>query len=167
MKSTKNIQIINKITFYQDVIQNTLLHINKTDNGSNIEMTDAINSLFKVNDKLKQLYKNKGEIETVNCLQEINNDLSIVIKKYGTHYFEDLLMICFGTRVISDPKYELLKTYFHPTSYIIKSEKIDTVVCSDMNTKHFHLKLSGIKVLNQNMIITGLLDNVMIEFLNN
>ena len=32
MKSTKNIQIINKITFYQDVIQNTLLHINKTDN---------------------------------------------------------------------------------------------------------------------------------------
>ena len=167
MKSTKNIQIINKITFYQDVIQNTLLHINKTDNGSNIEMTDAINSLFKVNDKLKQLYKNKGEIETVNCLQEINNDLSIVIKKYGTHYFEDLLMICFGTRVISDPKYELLKTYFHPTSYIIKSEKIDTVVCSDMNTKHFHLKLSGIKVLNQNMIITGILDNVMIEFLNN
>ena len=167
MKSTKNIQIINKITFYQDVIQNTLLHINKTDNGSNIEMTDAINSLFKVNDKLKQLYKTKGEIETVNCLQEINNDLSIVIKKYGTHFFEDLLMICFGTRVISDPKYELLKTYFHPTSYIIKSEKIDTVVCSDMNTKHFHLKLSGIKVLNQNMIITGILDNVMIEFLNN
>ena len=167
MKSTKNIQIINKITFYQDVIQNTLLHINKTDSGSNIEMTDAINSLFKVNDKLKQLYKNKGEIETVNSLQEINNELSIVIKKYGTHFFEDLLMICFGTRVISDPKYELLKTYFHPTSYIIKSEKIDTVVCSDINTKHFHLKLSGIKVLNQNMIITGILDNVMIEFLNN
>ena len=105
MRNTKNIQIINKITFYQDVIQNTLLHINKTGSGSNIEMTDAINSLFKVNDKLKQLEK-KSEIETVNSLQEINNDLSIVIKKYGTHYFEDLLMICFGTRVISDPKYE-------------------------------------------------------------
>jgi ATP-dependent Lon protease len=166
MRNTKNIQIINKITFYQDVIQNTLLHINKTGSGSNIEMTDAINSLFKVNDKLKQLEK-KSEIETVNSLQEINNDLSIVIKKYGTHYFEDLLMICFGTRVISDPKYELLKTFFHPTSYIIKSEKIDTIVCSDINTKHYHLKLSGIKVSNQNMIITGILDNVMIDFLNN
>jgi len=166
MKNTKNIQIINKITFYQDVIQNTLLHINKTGSGSNIEMTDAINSLFKVNDKLKQLER-KSEIETVNSLQEINNDLSIVIKKYGTHYFEDLLMICFGTRVISDPKYELLKTFFHPTSYIIKSEKIDTIVCSDINTKYYHLKLSGIKVSNQNMIITGILDNVMIDFLNN
>jgi ATP-dependent Lon protease len=167
MKNTTNIQIIHKLTFYQDVIQNTLLHINKTGTGSNIEMTDAINSLFKVNDKLKQFEKNKCDIETVNSLQEINNDLSIVIKKYGTHFFEDLLMICFGTKVISDPKYELLKTFFHPTSYIIKSEKINNIVCSDINTKQFHHKLSGIKVSNQNMIITGILDNVMIDFLNN
>jgi ATP-dependent Lon protease len=167
MKITKNIQIINKINFYQNVIQNTLLHINKTGSIFNIEITEAINSLFKVNDKLKQLEKNKDDLETVNSLQEINNDLSIVIKKYGTHLFEDLLMICFGTTIIFDPKYELLKTYFHPTSYIIKPEKIDTIVCSDINTKQFHLKLSGIKVSTQNMIITGILDNVMIEFLNN
>jgi ATP-dependent Lon protease len=167
MRSTKNIQIINKMSFYQNVIQNTLLHINKTGTGSNLELTDAINSLFKVNDKLKQLSKNKCEPEIVNSLQEINNDLSIVIKKYGTHSLEDLLMICFGTRVIYHPKYELLKTFFHPTSYIIKSETVDTIVCTDVNTKHFNLKLTGIKVANQNMVITGIVDNVMIDFLNN
>ena len=169
MRSTKNIQIINKMTFYQNVIQNTLLHINKTGTGSNNELSDAINSLFKVNDKLKQLEKNKGESEIVSVasLQEINNDLSSVIKKYGTHSLEDLLMICFGTKVIHHPKYELLKTFFHPTSYAIKSETVDTIVCSDVNTKHFHLKLTGIKVANQNMVITGVVDNVMIDFLNN
>jgi hypothetical protein len=99
MRSTKNIQIINKMSFYQNVIQNTLLHINKTGTGSNGELTDAINSLFKVNDKLKQLAKNKGEPEIVNSLQEINNDLSVVIKKYGTHSLEDLLMICSSSKI--------------------------------------------------------------------
>ena len=157
------------MSFYQNVIQNTLLHINKTCTGSNNELTvtDAINSLFKVNDKLKQLSKNKSDVEIVSSLQEINNDLSAVIKKYGTHSLEDLLMICFGTRVIHDPKYELLKTFFHPTSYIIKSETVDTIVCTDVNTKQFHLKLTGIKVSNKNMVITGIVDNVMIDFLNN
>ena len=155
--------IKNKIIFYQNVIQKTLLHINKT--GS--EIIEAINSLFKVNEKLQELSKKKDEIEMINSLQEINNDLSIVIKKYGTHSLEDLLMICFGTKVIQDPKYELLKLYFHPTSYTIKSEIIDTIVCSDINTKQFELKISGIKVANQNMIITGIVDNVMIDFLTN
>ena len=175
MRSPKNIQIINKITFYQHVIEMTLLHIHKTGTGTNAEMNDAIQSLFKVNDKLKQLSSPspspspQTEVEMVNSLQEINNDLSIVIKKYGTHSFEDLLMICFGTRGILDPKYELLKTYFHPTSYAMKSETVYGIVCTDVNSnsKHFHLKLSGIKVANQNMVISGIVDNVMIEFLNN
>ena len=180
MRSPKNIQIINKMSFYQHVIETTLLHIHKTGTGTNAEMNDAIQSLFKVNDKLKQLPssssssslsqpKNVCEVEMVNSLQEINNDLSIIIKKYGTNSLEDLLMICFGTRIILDPKYELLKTYFHPTSYVMKPEMVDGIVCSDVNSnsKHFHLKLSGIKVANQNMIISGIVDNVIIEFLNN
>ena len=47
--------IKNKIIFYQNVIQKTLLHINKT--GS--EIIEAINSLFKVNEKLQELSKKK------------------------------------------------------------------------------------------------------------
>ena len=163
MAIIKNIQITNKMTFYQNVIQNTLLHIHKTGN----EIIEATHSLFKVNEKIQRLANNKSDTEIVNSLQEINNELSVIIKKYGTHSLEDLFIICFGTKVIHDAKYELLKLYFHPTSYTIKSESKDTIVCSDINTKEFHLKLSGIKVTNQNMIITGIVDNVMIDFLNN
>ena len=65
----------------------------------------------------------------INNLQIINNDLSSLLKNYGTESLEDLLLICFGnnnkitTNENEYHKFELLKKYFHPTSYKLLGSK--------------------------------------------
>jgi ATP-dependent Lon protease len=106
-------------------------------------------------------------------LQSINNDLSSILKSYGTENLEDMLLICFGnTSVVKNDteisKFELLKKYFHPTGYklINKTDKSNSTSnkkinfvdeniesnknldCVDisLNVKQFHLKVYGLKI---------------------
>ena len=109
---------------------------------------------------------------------------------------EDLLSICFGSnnKIITEEKeyekFELLKKYFHPTSYKVinkkeefKQKKKDdfsddlnnNLMCCDISNdfKQFHLKVYGIKVyihnihLKKSLIIYGIVDDVIINYLNN
>ena len=73
----------------------------------------------------------------ISNLQTINNELVNAIKIYGTDSLEDLLTICFGniSSIMKEEedisKFELLKKYFHPTSYKIivkKSFNIDVFI---------------------------------------
>ena len=59
--------------------------------------------------------------DIINRLQQINNDLSVNFRLYGTKYIEDVLNICFGTEYIKDniteenkSLYEVIKKYVHP-----------------------------------------------------
>jgi hypothetical protein len=70
---------------------------------------------------MKDINENDGTMSTdavVNKLQILNNDLSGLLKNYGTDSFDDLLSICFGNNssiVVNEEdnvKYELLKKYF-------------------------------------------------------
>ena len=116
-----------------------------------------------------------------------------MLKIYGTESFEDLLLICFGNnnKITNDEnelyKFELLKKYFHPTSYKVISKKDDgkkkddiddkteNLSCFDVVSvyKQFHMKVYGIKVyvysipLKKSLLIYGILDDVIIHFLNN
>jgi endopeptidase La len=90
-------------------------------------------------------------------------------------------------------KFELLKKYFHPTSYKLlgikksenekqtkpddsplneKSKNLDSADIS-IKIKPFHLKVYGIQIIIHNpqhkksLIITGTVDDIMIDFLNN
>ena len=123
----------------------------------------------------------------INNLQIINNELSSLLKNYGTENFEDLLLICFGNnnKITTDEneyyKFELLKKYFHPMSYkvITKKEDVDehtsNLSCFDVVSiyKQFHMKVYGIKIyvhsipLKKSLLVYGILDDVVIEFLNN
>jgi hypothetical protein len=131
----------------------------------------------------------------------VNNELSSLFKVFGTNSFEDLLWICFGnnsvnTYAISDMdkhKFELLKKYFHPTSYRIlgtkkgendkqikfddspfneKSKNLDSVDVG-IKIKSFYLRVYGIQIIihdpqhKKSLIITGTIDDIMIDFLNN
>ena len=159
-----------------------------------IELSKKIKGISDVNTK-----SNTDNI--INTLQNVNNELSSLFKIFGTNSFEDLLWICFGnnsvnTYAISDMdkhKFELLKKYFHPTSYKIlgmkknendkdakfedtsltdKSKNLDSV---DINIKikSFYLKVYGIQFIIHNpqhkksIIITGIVDDIMIDFLSN
>lgn len=134
------ILIERKITFFQDTIQRTILHIqkNKVLNVINVsEMNNCVNMLFELSKSLSEIGPIENEIATntdiiINKLQHINNELSTLFKTVGTELFEDFLWICFGnnsvnTYAISDMdknKFELLRKNFHPTSYkIITSGK--------------------------------------------
>jgi len=195
-----------KISFFQDTIQRTILHIqtNKILNIISVsEMNNYINILFELSKTMKDITNKQITTNTdtiINTLQHINNELSSLFKMVGTELFEDFLWICFGnnsvnTYAISDMernKFELLRKYFHPTSYRLltpgknndKTQSQDDNVLSEtsknldsadviIKSKSFHLKVYGIQVIVHNsqhkksMIITGIVDDVIIDILNN
>jgi len=122
-----------KITFFLDTIQRTILHVqkNKLLNVIGVsEMNNCINTLVALSKTIKEITVEQITTNTdniINVLQHINNEMSTLFKVVGTDLFEDFLWICFGnnsvnTYAISDMdrhKFELLRKYFHPTSYRI------------------------------------------------
>jgi ATP-dependent Lon protease len=191
-----------KLVFFQDIIQKTILHVQKNKRLEIIgvsEVNSCINVLFELSKKIKEIDLLNEHIDTdnvINILQNINNELSILFKLVGTELFEDLLWICFGNNsstayAISEmdiQKFELLKKYFHPTSYKLLplkksdldddyqlNEKSKNLVGIDMSikTKSFYLKVFGIQIVVHNpqnkksIIINGIVDDIMLQFLNN
>jgi len=235
-----------KLDFFQDVIQKTILHVQKNkmlDILGTTDVNNCLSSLHLLSDKIIKLTESMNENTAdlvIHNLQIIINELSGLLKIYGTESLEDLLLICFGNNNISINteeellKYNLLKKYFHPTSYKIanvkSNEKEDDIVeekvdkdqkgekgeKKDKNTikqvinkiekdkekekeknknisndlladkiqnmdssdislhsKQFHLKVYGIKLniygnnLKTHLIIYGIVDDIIISFLNN
>jgi ATP-dependent Lon protease len=208
-KTTPEIVVLieKKLLFFQDVIQKTILHVQKNkilDIIGVSEVNSCINTLFELSKKIKDITDVSIKSNTdniINILQIVNNELSSLFKLFGTDLFEDLLWICFGNNsvnsyAISDMdknKFELLKKYFHPTGYKLlgtkksendkqsksdesqlneKSKNLDSADIS-IKVKSFHLKVYGIQVIIHNpqhkksLIITGTVDDIMIDFLNN
>ena len=196
-----------KIDFFKDVIQKTILHVQKNKSLDILGVSDVtacIDRLTEINQKIKELTEiNNIKTNTdtlINNLQTINNELSSLFKTFGTENLEDLLLICFGnnnkiTHSESDiSKFELIKKYFHPTSYKIINKKDETnktnkkksndenidektnnLECFDIlsNVKQFHMKVYGIKIyiynnfLKKGLVIYGIVDDVIISFLRN
>jgi ATP-dependent Lon protease len=187
-----------KIEFFKDVIQKTIIHDQKNKILDILGISDVSTCI----EKLGELSKKISEIQNaqitatdsiINSLQLINNELSSLLKNYGTESLEDLLLICFGnnnkitTNDTENYKFDLLKKYFHPTSYKVITKKEDAkkkddmddktgnLSCSDVVSvyKQFHMKVYGIKVhiystpLKKNLLIYGIVDDVVIDFLNN
>ena len=204
-KTTPEIVVLieKKLLFFQDVIQKTILHVQKNKILDIISVSDlngCINALYELSNQIKEIGDVTAKTNTenvINVLQVVNNELSSLFKLFGTDSFEDLLWICLGnnsvnTYAISDMdkhKFELLKKYFHPTSYKLlgkkdgdkntvdetlneKSKNLDSADIS-IKIKPFHLKVFGIQIIVHNpqhkksLIITGIVDDIMIQFLNN
>ena len=206
--------ISKKIIFFEDVIQKTILHVQKNKMLDIIgisEVNSCINLLFELNQKIKDINMNEltnKSIEKVsdkvtdniiNILQNVNNELSCLFRVFGTDLFEDLLWICFGNNSVNyytstdldRNKFELLKKYFHPTSYKIlnitkaldkvtsddnilsdKSNNLDSIDVS-IKIKSFHLKIYGLQLVVHNiqqkksLIISGIVDNIIVDLLDN
>jgi ATP-dependent Lon protease len=135
--------------------------------------------------------------DKINLLQTINNDISLILRENGTKSLEDLIKICWGINNMAFQKnkdlqiYNLLKDYFHPVNYKIKfvsdiknedtttttTTNIIEIQCNDIdiniypNSKSFYMKVFGLQFEITNnqkkIIITGFLDNVLMELLNN
>jgi hypothetical protein len=187
-----------KIDFFKDIIQKTIIHVQKNKVLDILGISDVSTCIEKLGELSKKIeeIQNASTIPTdniINSLQLINNDLSSLLKNYGTESLEDLLLICFGnnnkitTNDIEYHKFDLLKKYFHPTSYKVIPKKEDSKKKDDVDDKtenlscfdvvsvykQFHMKVYGMKVfvycntLKKNIIIYGIVDDIIIEFLNN
>ena len=182
-----------KINFFRDVIQKTIIHVQKNkvfDILGISEVSTCIEKLGELSTKIEDILNSKinNSDSIINSLQSINNELSGLLKNYGTDSLEDLLLICFGNNYkitntdIECNKFELLKKYFHPTSYKVLVKKDDTednktinLDCSDVVSiyKQFHMKVYGMKVcinsvsIKKSLLIYGVVDDIIVDFLNN
>ena len=179
-----------KLDFFKDIIEKTIFHINKNKLLGIVSVIDVnicTNKLYEVNLQIKRLL-NDIDIDLnsicdidqkISDLQNINNELSSMIKNYGTYSLIDLLTICFGNDINSnndDSKFDLLKKYFHPISYKIlhNLDSKNNLDCFDINNsyKQFYVKVHGIKlhIYNSNykkgLLVYGVLDDIILEFLS-
>ena len=176
-----------KIDFFKDLIQKTIIHVQKNKILDILGINDVSTCIEKLGELSKKLedvshIKITATDNIINSLQTINNELSTLLKNYGTENLEDLLLICFGNnnKITTDEneyyKFELLKKYFHPTSYKViskkdeskKKEDIDdktvNLSCFDISNlyKQFHMKVYGLKVyihsvpLKKSLLIYGI-----------
>ena len=187
-----------KIGFFKDVIQKTIIHVQKNKFLDILGIGDVgtcIDRLGDLNRKIHDVANNKNNTDNlINSLQVINNELSGLLKNYGTDSLEDLLLICFGNnnKLTADDgeqeKLDLLKKYFHPSSYKVINRPDDTkqkkndeftdemrnLTCLDTGSsyKQFNMKVFGIKLLIRNvalkksLLIYGIVDDVVIDFLD-
>lgn len=174
-----------KILFFNNVIQSTILNA-KNNKINNIicenEYDTCLNLLNELNKKILNTFKlNSSKEELINQLQNINNELSSIIKVYGTETFENLLIVCFGSQKYIEIdnnllKYEILKKYFHPTGYKVLTLNVETpnFECNDilLTTNQFHIKVYGMKVyihnksINKSIVVYGIMDDVIVHLLN-
>jgi ATP-dependent Lon protease len=191
-----------KLDFFKDILQKTILHVKKVKNLDVLgesDVTTCIDRLTELSKKINEITEQniKNTEILINSLQIINNEFSSLFKSYGTQDLEDLLIICFGNNIkistneLEQMKFELLKKYFHPTSYKtinrkdeknkkkinddLIDEKTPNLTCFDISTnfKQFHMKVYGIKIYihnfltNKSIIIYGIIDDIILDFFNN
>ncbi len=188
-KNTKDVNVLvdKKLEFFKDIIQKTILHVQKNKTHDILGVSDISTCIDRLNELNKKIVEITSEStdNQINGLQFVNNELSGLFKNYGTQNLDDLLIICFGNnyKITTDEeeaqKFELLKKFFHPTSYkvIVKKddEKTKNLDCSDITTsyKQLHMKIYGIKLyinnqtLKKSLLICGIVDDIIVDFLNN
>jgi hypothetical protein len=190
-----NLQIQKKLSFFKDVIQKTVMRLSKNKKVEILDSSELNASMSMIHGISKLINEFENSVETkmkekdylIEKLQQMNDELSFIFKKYGPESIDDLLTICFGTTstfLNTEEEicvYDILKKYFHPTQYNVISIKKENdnddvnMQCSDISihVKTFHIKVHGIKVfiynkeLNKHLLVYGILDDVIVSMLNN
>ena len=179
----------NKIGFFQDLVQNTLMQVerNKLLNIIGISnINSCVDSLKVLSNKIghiNQMLLKHNKDAILSELQTLNNEFALLVKTHGTLHLDDLLKVCFGENKITISsthdvaKLHLLKKYFHPLGYnVLNNNTADMQPLScydiDLNTEEFHAKIHGIQirvysnVLNKTLVIHGIIDNILVDILN-
>ena len=182
--NTLTLKVCKKINLYKDIIQKSFLYYKKNNTLDILTMNDITKCLESLNNlSLKVLNINTSLItsDIVNELQTINDEISLLMKSYGTEKLEDLLTICFSSvftieKLVNDKKYNILKQYFHPINYIIINDKkqLDSfcnkpLICEEIiKQTNFFVKVYGIKIYiqikkDEYILINGLVDDIIID----
>jgi ATP-dependent Lon protease len=133
---------LTKLEYYNNAISNVIIDLEYKIKCKYLSHSDSIQCIKDCRDvysKIDECYsflnsdilKNMNDIlvqtylqDHIEKLQEINDMLNKIIKSYGCHSLEQLIVICFGNDYYSNlskeenyKKHLLLTSYFHPTSF--------------------------------------------------
>lgn len=182
--NTLTLKVCKKINLYKDIIQKSFLYYKKNNTLDILTMNDITKCLDILNNLTVKVLNIDTSLITqdiVNELQYINDEISLLMKSYGTEKFEDLLNICFNSmftveKIVNDKKYNIIKEYFHPINYSIVNDKKQIelfnnkpLICEEIvKQTNFFVKVYGIKVYIQikkeeYLLINGLVDDVIID----
>ena len=130
MKNDKEIKNIleKKIERFHEIIKKTLKFMDKQKNMDIIKSSE----LLKAYEQLELIDERNQTMEvTLELVQSINNDLSHLLRIYGTESLDDFIYICFNSNYLNthlnnsnEEIYDILKDFFHPIRYkvIIKNK---------------------------------------------
>lgn len=149
IKSTTTILLEKKSLKLQEIIRKSILSAFKYKKLEIITPNDANQCVYSLETLYVRLYNLTNLLKNsdydkesfITKLQEINNELSILFKTFGTENLEDLITVCLGSEFInkniSNPelkdKYELIKNYCHPINYKVLSWKSDPIPANASN----------------------------------
>jgi ATP-dependent Lon protease len=151
-KSTSRTNCIIKTQYYQNIIQDTILYVQKyklldiMDAGELNICTQNLEKLYENTNNILSLLSNKKKLidfgDIINRLQEINDDLSANFRLYGTKSVDSILHVCFGNEYINNyigklnkSHYEVIKKYAHPINYKVLDWKEPTNKSSKLSQK--------------------------------
>lgn len=174
-----------KNAFFKDLIQKTLQNIQyykilKILNAHEVNLAlKQLEASYILCEKIDQIMRNKYDRkDIVEQLQTINDNLSFILKNYGTKNIEDILYIVFGKGYLNslqrNNKYDIISRFLQPISYkvldwkhdkhekkplkknrivedFIIVESAETLDCFDLarSSQNFITKVYGIKVVFQ------------------
>ena len=121
-----------KINYFQDIIQKTVLSCYQYKMYDILNQNDLMTCLEQLQILFKDLRDIYNEINSkthnnldmfISKLQDINNDLSNIIKNYGTQDIRDLISICFGSKFkpalskSQQEKFNIILKYVKPINF--------------------------------------------------
>lgn len=140
-----HIKLENKIIILQEIIKKTLLSSQRYKcmnimgaNELNV-CAQSLQSNFSILQNILFILKKREKIDEniyIQKVQDVINDLSIIIKSYGTDSIYDLIQLCFGFDYVEkhlsnnkySEKFDIMNKYVHPISYKIMSWKNDPII---------------------------------------
>nr|QFG74961.1 MAG: Lon protease (S16) C-terminal proteolytic domain protein [Megaviridae environmental sample] len=194
-----------QIKNFKNIITNTLVDLNKKKLLQILNANSVNKCLLNLNAYFDELKGIEVSLENDNTickesytakLQEMNNNISKMIKLHGTRYLSDLIEICLGKvyllEIKNNNKYEILNTYGTPIKYTIidmnstednKKDKIYTNIdviktmenfsCIELLSKqnNFFVDTYGIDLILKHkhkiLLVTILLENIDPNYINN
>jgi len=155
----------NQIHYFQDLIQKTIISIQKYKYFDILGPNELNNGIHKL-EKIYKILSNNIDILNNNNNPNIDNitdnidnirtELNSIFKSYGTDNIHDLLNVVFGDDYLStinwdNHKYSLIEKYFHPINFKTINWKRDR-----KNNSH--------EIIEKNKIID---DKIIVETSNN
>ena len=121
-----------KIIFFKNIVQNIILISQKSKQFDIINSTEY-NQCYESIENINNLINTINNDNIIEDLQNINNKISLLIKKYGTINFRNLIDICFDadliksiylnneTNILLKEKWQLFIDFAKPINYKIIS----------------------------------------------